>query len=465
MTANLVSGFGPMKDIISPKSAGIGSTGGADFSDILKSNTGKEQDVPQAKESKDINVTDAKSSKETRTNKVEQTEPQSTVNKEDTSEAKADKPEGINDSQKTETDDVTQEISDEVIETIQTAVMSMVAEVAEAFDATVQEVEAAVEAIGLDVVQVLDASNVPMIAVELTDATDTYDIMTDEELFTDVKMLMEKANELSDDVATKLDITPEDLSEAIEILTNQDKVADTENAGRLTEVDSSEESDMTVASKATEADTVLPALDGKKSEQSKSNLGRNDSHSHEGSNLTQTLADTLKDVVMEKVEEAPVAYSTSAEQIMEQVTENLKLTMTEDITEMEMQLHPASLGNIRVQVAAKDGVITASFTTQNEEVKAALETQLVQLKEQFDEQGIKVAAVEVTVGSHAFERNLNEEGGRNNQSSEAEAKKKRVRGINLNGVDLDEMDELIDEEDKVVADMMARQGNTVDYMA
>ena len=74
------------------------------------------------------------------------------------------------------------------------------------------------------------------------------------------------------------------------------------------------------------------------------------------------------------------------------------------MTQMEMELHPASLGNVRVQVAAKDGVITANFTTENESVKAALETQVVTLKNQLEEQGIKVEAVEVTVSSNAFER-------------------------------------------------------------
>jgi flagellar hook-length control protein FliK len=80
------------------------------------------------------------------------------------------------------------------------------------------------------------------------------------------------------------------------------------------------------------------------------------------------------------------------------------------------------------------------------------------------EQGIKIEAVEVTVSAHAFERNLNEGGEERGGQSEAEAKKKKVRGINLTDADLSDLEDL-DEEDKVTADMMARQGNTVDYMA
>ena len=116
-------------------------------------------------------------------------------------------------------------------------------------------------------------------------------------------------------------------------------------------------------------------------------------------NFAQTVIDNLKAVTEAKVNENTNDFgrTISAQDIYEQVMSNLKLTMKADMTQMEMELHPASLGNVRVQVAAKDGVITASFTTENESVKAALETQVLTLKNQLEEQGIKVEAVD-TIG-------------------------------------------------------------------
>ena len=128
-----------------------------------------------------------------------------------------------------------------------------------------------------------------------------------------------------------------------------------------------------------------------------------------------------------------------------------------------MQLHPASLGNVRVQVSSKDGMITASFVTQNETVKAALESQIVTLKDNLNEQGIKVEAVEVTVASHAFERNLNEEG--EQSSRQMQEKKKSVRKINLAELSEESEDGLLEQQDRIVADMMRKNGNTVDYTA
>ena len=129
-----------------------------------------------------------------------------------------------------------------------------------------------------------------------------------------------------------------------------------------------------------------------------------------------------------------------------------------------MQLHPASLGTVHVQLAAKDGVITAQFAAQNETVKAVLETQLIQLKEQFEEQGIKVEAVEVTVANHAYGQQFGSEQEAANQ--ENEGAKKNARRINLN---LDEMAEEgleeLDDSERIAVEMMQANGSTVDYMA
>ncbi len=102
-------------------------------------------------------------------------------------------------------------------------------------------------------------------------------------------------------------------------------------------------------------------------------------------------------------------------------------------------------------------MITAQFLTQNETVKAAIESQIVQLKNSFEEQGIKVESVEVAVANHSFERNLNGEGSRQQQSQDG--RRKGTRRVNLNGQTLDEEPEP-ENEQPVLAD-----GSTVNFTA
>lgn len=188
-----------------------------------------------------------------------------------------------------------------------------------------------------------------------------------------------------------------------------------------------------------------------------------------GNQNQMTFAQTVAEQIEQAVTRTETTYSESTfsvttENIMNQIQNGIRIIQTQDVTQMELQLNPESLGHVRVELAAKEGVITATFTTENEAVKAALESQMVALKQNFEQQGIKVEAVEVTVASHAFEHNLN--GDENDaQQQQAPEKKKGTRRISLtdllNGIE----EEDLSDEDRIVAEMMKENGNTVDYTA
>ena len=131
---------------------------------------------------------------------------------------------------------------------------------------------------------------------------------------------------------------------------------------------------------------------------------------------------------------------------------------------MEMQLNPENLGKLYLQLSAKDGIVSAHITAQNEVVKEALESQIVQFKENMNDAGIKVDAVEVTVGSHEFEKNLEQNAKQDERQAEEQEKAAgQTRKINLK--ELDEWDGLLTEEESLVAQMMAEQGNSIDFTA
>ena len=175
------------------------------------------------------------------------------------------------------------------------------------------------------------------------------------------------------------------------------------------------------------------------------------------------FAQNVAERIEQTVAKMDATYTqTTTESIMNQMEEVIKVIQKENLTEMELQLHPASLGNVRVALAAREGVITATFTAENEAVKAALESQIVTLKQSFEAQGIKVEAVEVTVASHAFERNLSGENNGNTGDEASSGKKKGNRRISLTDL-MDGVEEDLSDEDRIVAEMMKQNGNTVDY--
>jgi flagellar hook-length control protein FliK len=153
------------------------------------------------------------------------------------------------------------------------------------------------------------------------------------------------------------------------------------------------------------------------------------------------------------------------ENIIRQIAEYTKVTIANgQQTTMEMELNPANLGKIFLEVSSKNGVVSASIMAQNAEVKAALEAQIADLKQNLNQAGVKVDAVEVAVGSHEFEHNLEDNAKREErQAEEQERTAKSTRHLNLNS--LDDLAGLMTEEESLVAQMMADQGNTVDFTA
>jgi flagellar hook-length control protein FliK len=161
----------------------------------------------------------------------------------------------------------------------------------------------------------------------------------------------------------------------------------------------------------------------------------------------------------------PVYQQPQTNEIMDQIMEYMKVNVKADTQELEMQLHPASLGTVNVQIASKDGVLTAHFTAQNDTVRAVIETQLIQLKNQFEEQGIKVNAVEVTVANHEYGQQQFSEQNEDLERNQGKTGKK-ARKINLDELDGDgEAIDEMDDSERIAVEMMQANGNTVDYMA
>ena len=97
------------------------------------------------------------------------------------------------------------------------------------------------------------------------------------------------------------------------------------------------------------------------------------------------------------------------------------------------------------------------ITAQNDTVKAIIESQLIQLKEALNNQGLKVADVEVTVAGQMFDQNFegNKESSQNGQTNN----RRRFRGIDDLVADVSETDETI------VRQMMEQEGNSVNFTA
>ena len=161
---------------------------------------------------------------------------------------------------------------------------------------------------------------------------------------------------------------------------------------------------------------------------------------------------------------------TQAQELVRQIMDYLRVQTGSDMTSMEMQLHPQSLGKLHISIQAMgNGDMIAQFTAQNESVKTALQTQLPQLLERFEEQGLKVSEVQVGVDPEAYGNGQNRSGNGDGQEKEQEKKIARVSRLRRMSIDLTKLEkedvERLNEEDRIEAQMMRENGNTVNFRA
>ena len=412
-----------------------------------------------------------------------------------------------------ETESLDEEKIKDLAEEISEITNQIVDKIKSEFEVTDEEIEEAMEVLGLTIADLTKPTELRNLLMELTGTTDSIELLTNVELYDSVKEVTDFASNLFTEVAQDFSLSTEQLTEMIntesfEEALNEVDVSVTSNEAE-TEADAEVVSEVTVdkttdAALAFENSDKANANETKPVESNNSNESEevpidtekkapdkiekpesftqsslmNDEAMNERSenrksfnfdssknqeftfNQTQAVTNQTVNTVGDIVETV-TSYTTGADtdNIMRQVTDYVKVHISEDVTKMEIELHPASLGTVNMQINSQNGQITAHLTVQNELVKSVLETQMIKLQETFDEQGTKVSAIEVTVAEYSLnsqsDNNYSEEQNGRNYGS-------KKKGINLN--EIGSLDEL-DEEEQLEAKVMEMNGSSVNYTA
>lgn len=412
-----------------------------------------------------------------------------------------------------ETESLDEEKIKDLAEEISEITNQIVDKIKSEFEVTDEEIEEAMEVLGLTIADLTKPTELRNLLMELTGTSDSIELLTNVELYDSVKEVTDFASNLFTEVAKDFSLSTEQLTEMIntesfEEALNEVDVSVTSNEAE-TEADAEAVSEVTV-DKTTDAALAFEKSDKANANETKPVESNNSNESEEApidtekkapdkiekpesfaqSNLmndeamnersenrksfnfdssknqeftfNQTQAVTNQTVnTVGDIVETVTSYTTGADtdSIMRQVTDYVKVHISEDVTKMEIELHPASLGTVNMQINSQNGQITAHLTVQNELVKSVLETQMIKLQETFDEQGTKVSAIEVTVAEYSLNSQSD-----NNYSEERNGRdySSKKKGINLN--EIGSLDEL-DEEEQLEAKVMEMNGSSVNYTA
>lgn len=390
---------------------------------------------------------------------------------------------GKTDEAKPETEvDETDDTAEKVDEAVDKTEEEVVEKVADELDVTEEEVEDAMEALGLTVMDLLNPSNMAALISRLSGEEDPLVFLTDGNLFESVKQLTAEVGEIIDanveELSEELRLEPDKVLSMMEAaVKGAEETAVQEKAPVVVEIE--REPVAGSEQRTGREENIGKAPEDNQISEIKSEsevldkgTGQNQSMMQPGqdapSMVNQMVSQELSTAGEVQNVELPFTSYVDTKAIIDQIADYVKIHQSENLSEMEMSLNPESLGHIRLQVASREGVITAAITTENEAVRQALMVQAMTLKEELNEQGLKVEAVEVTVASHEFERNMENGGEEAKNLFERQVQKQARRRIVVES--LAQAEEMLAEEDlsdaeRLQIDMMAKSGNSVDFTA
>lgn len=331
----------------------------------------------------------------------------------------------------------------------------------EEFDVSDEDIKAAMELLGLTALDLLSTAKVAELIEQLT-GTDALTLITNEDMMQSFNNIINVVDDANADIADMLGVKTEEVG----IVLEQNNIAPVVNSEDTAKQDNVKESDaknaddninQTVDNQESLSEVLAKKIttesDGKaKNNMSESNEANNKvTYADVADNMISNITDTFADIITEGISTVKEA------DIVNQVIDSVKLMASRELTSMEVMLNPEHLGSVHITVTARNGIVSAQIAAQNEQVKTALENQMVTLREQFESQGLKVDAVEITVMAHSFEAGQN--------FGQSESERKQGESKVHRKLDLSSFDDELEEDLENTAPAPKAEGSSVEYLA
>ncbi|SDB11313.1 flagellar hook-length control protein FliK [Pseudobutyrivibrio sp. YE44] len=395
---------------------------------------------------------------------------------------------------------------EEIIEKVDEVIEEVVEVIKEELDVTEEDIKLAMENLGLTFIDLLNPQSLAQVVAEITGETDSISLIMDDQFAGILEKVTDLTNQLFDEnlqsfveikdlyetAVTQLEtenIPFEDIEvpkeKVVEEETPEITVPKEEAASPVTvEVIKKNEPiekvetpvEKTVVEAKNEPQVVIKQENKESFEQpqDKKENSFDFNREHKTVKETEVRADATVPMTQseapqfvpeQKIVYLPTGETVTAEDIANQFIEQARVLTSTESTTMELTLNPEGLGKIFLEVTQKGNEITAKIFTENDAVKTALESQMANLRTEMNQSSTKVTSIEVSVGTHEFERNL-EDNQRNDSRREEQSREqssKRSNRIDLNS--LDGLTGMMSEEDILIAQMMQDNGGTLDFMA
>lgn len=348
-------------------------------------------------------------------------------------------------------------------EKVNDAVQNVKDTIKEELDVSDEDIAKAMEVLGITDNDLLSVVKVTELVSALTGA-DSITLITDDDMSGKLTSVLDAVNTAQEDIADMLNT---DVDDAVLVVRTDAVVKKDIDETVVKNTDSSITDNQSVSETESLSDVLAAKVTAQGSSKHEESTGEHTGeHTGEQNHNTQSyggvadsIIQSMKDSFVDIVTEDTSRVSEA--DIVNQVIDQIKLSSGRELTSIEVMLNPERLGSVHVTVTAKNGILSAQIAAQNEQVKTALENQVTALKENFQNQGIKVEAVEITVMTHQFEAGQNFG---QNESERKQSEQKINKKLNLSDY-MDDEDETVSAQDIRRKDSIQNGNSSVEYMA
>jgi len=329
----------------------------------------------------------------------------------------------------------------------------------EELDVSDEDIAKAMEVLGITDNDLLSVVKVTELVSALTGA-DSITLITNDDMSGKLTSVLDAVNTAQEDIADMLNT---DVDDAVLVVRTDAVVKKDTDETVVKNTDSSITDNQSVSETESLSDVLAAKVTAQGSSKHEESTGEHtgeqnhntQSYGGVADSIIQSMKDSFADIVTEDTSRVSEA------DIVNQVIDQIKLSSGRELTSIEVMLNPERLGSVHVTVTAKNGILSAQIAAQNEQVKTALENQVTALKENFQNQGIKVEAVEITVMTHQFEAGQNFG---QNESERKQSEQKINKKLNLSDY-MDDEDETVSAQDIRRKDSIQNGNSSVEYMA
>ncbi len=346
---------------------------------------------------------------------------------------------------------------EEVLASVQVLLQNIKELIQDVFQITEEELSDVMGKMEITDMDLLNPQVISDLAVEISGAENALELLFQPEFTETLKELQTNINTVKEEVFSKLHVTEKEVVHMIETVAAKEEGI----LNKEVKTDPALEQGKEVQKAEVENVPKVVQTEPTDSEQKEMSFQTEDQKDFKGTQ--QTLAESVISNLEQAITEAMPAdiSEVDAEKIVRQVITQIQVSVKADTSSFEMQLYPEHLGKISLQIASKDGIVTAQIATETEMAKQALESQLITLKENLNQQGVKIEAVEVVIASHEFERNLDSQA--NGEEENKQNGNRQHRKIDFDILQASE--EELTPQEAIIREMMLANGNKINYMA